>query len=210
MKLYMVPAAPNPTKVMLYIAEKTAAGTDMGIETVLVNTLKGQQRTPEHLSRNPFGTIPVLEVGEDDYIVESLAIIEFLEENFPQPSMWGDGARERGRARELERIADVRTLGPMARYIHATNSPFGLPERPDVAEEAHSALAVALKFLDDTLADGRELLLGDKVSVADCTLQAGLQFMRFGKADLISGYPNIVRWDEAYRQREAARQVLKF
>ena len=27
MKLYMVPAAPNPTKVMLYIAEREALGS---------------------------------------------------------------------------------------------------------------------------------------------------------------------------------------
>ncbi|MBT5332725.1 MAG: glutathione S-transferase family protein, partial [Gammaproteobacteria bacterium] len=40
MKLYTVPAAPNPTKVMLYIAEREAAGLDMGIEQVRVNTLK--------------------------------------------------------------------------------------------------------------------------------------------------------------------------
>jgi hypothetical protein len=43
MKLYTVPAAPNPTKVMLYIAEREVSGTDMGIEQVRVNTLKGEQ-----------------------------------------------------------------------------------------------------------------------------------------------------------------------
>ena len=32
MKLYMVPLAPNPTKVMLYIAEREAAGEAFGIE----------------------------------------------------------------------------------------------------------------------------------------------------------------------------------
>ena len=34
MKLYMVPLAPNPTKVMLYIAERAALGLDMGIEQI--------------------------------------------------------------------------------------------------------------------------------------------------------------------------------
>ena len=91
MKLYMVPAAPNPTKVMLYIAEKTTAGAEMGIEQVLVNALKNEQRSAEHLARNPFGSLPVLEVADKDYIVESLAIIEYLEERFPQPTLWGEG-----------------------------------------------------------------------------------------------------------------------
>ena len=44
MKLYMVPAAPNPTKVMLYIAEKAAAGTDIDIEQVLVNTTQRREQ----------------------------------------------------------------------------------------------------------------------------------------------------------------------
>ena len=50
MKLYMVPAAPNPTKVMLYIAERAALGFDLGIEQIVVNTLKGRQKEPEPVS----------------------------------------------------------------------------------------------------------------------------------------------------------------
>ena len=209
MKLYMVPAAPNPTKVMLYIAEKTAAGTEMGIEQVLVNALKNEQRSADHLARNPFGSLPVLEVADKDYIVESLAIIEYLEECFPQPAMWGNGTRERIHARELERIADLRVLIQIGRYVHATKSPIGLPPNPVSAAQAKQTLPVAFQYFENVLADGRALL-GDRVSVADCTLQAALQFMRFAKFDLIGDYPHLTRWDAAYRQRAAAKAVLKF
>lgn len=210
MKLYMVPAAPNPTKVMLYIAEKTAAGAEMDVEQILVNTLKNEQKSADHLARNPFGSLPVLEVADNDYLVESLAMIEYLEECFPQPTMWGNGTRERIRARELERIADLRVLLQIGRYVHATKSPIGLPPNPAVATQAKRALPVAFQYLENVLADGRELLLGDRVSVADCTLQAALQFMRFAKFDLIGDYPHLIRWDAAYRQRAAAKAVLKF
>ena len=210
MKLYMVPAAPNPTKVMLYIAEKTAAGTEMDVEQVLVNTLKNEQKSADHLARNPFGSLPVLEVADHDYIVESLAIIEYLEERFPQPAMWGNGTRERIRARELERIADLRVLLQVGRYVHATKSPIGLPPNPEAALQAKQALPVAFQYFENVLADGRALLIGDRVSVADCTLQAALQFMRFAKFDLIADYPHLRRWDAAYRQRTAAQAVLKF
>lgn len=206
----MVPAAPNPTKVMLYIAEKTAAGAEMDVEQILVNTLKNEQKSADHLARNPFGSLPVLEVADNDYLVESLAMIEYLEECFPQPTMWGNGTRERIRARELERIADLRVLLQIGRYVHATKSPIGLPPNPAVATQAKRALPVAFQYLENVLADGRELLLGDRVSVADCTLQAALQFMRFAKFDLIGDYPHLIRWDAAYRQRAAAKAVLKF
>ena len=49
MKLYKVALAPNPTKVMLYIAEREQLGTEMGLEQITVNTVKGHQRQPEHL-----------------------------------------------------------------------------------------------------------------------------------------------------------------
>jgi len=76
--------------------------------------------------------------------------------------------------------------------------------------QAKQALPVAFQYFENVLADGRALLLGDRVSVADCTLQAALQFMRFAKFDLIVGYPHLTRWDATYRQRVAAQSVLKF
>ena len=82
MKLYMVPLAPNPTKVMLYIAEREELGTQMDIEQIMVNTLKGKHREPEHLARNPFGTLPVLELDDGSYLIESLGIMNYLEEKY--------------------------------------------------------------------------------------------------------------------------------
>ena len=41
MKLYMVPLTPNPTKVMLYIAEREQLGVLMNIEQIVVNTVRG-------------------------------------------------------------------------------------------------------------------------------------------------------------------------
>ena len=48
MKLYMVPLAPNPTKVMLYIAEREELGVQMSIEQIIVNTVKGRHKEPAH------------------------------------------------------------------------------------------------------------------------------------------------------------------
>ena len=87
MKLYGVPAAPNPTKVMLYLAEREARGAQMDIEQVRVNTLKGEQNLPEHLARNVFGALPTLELDDGRFIVESLAIIYFLEDLFPEGAL---------------------------------------------------------------------------------------------------------------------------
>jgi len=76
MLLYVFPIAPNPTRVRLYLAEKQAAGARIELEQVNVNLREGQQRSPEHLARNPFGRLPVLELADGTHLTESLTIIQ--------------------------------------------------------------------------------------------------------------------------------------
>ena len=59
-------------RVTLYLAERRAQGADIPVEPVVVNTLKGRHREPEHLARNAFGTLPVLELDSGAYVTESL------------------------------------------------------------------------------------------------------------------------------------------
>lgn len=210
MKLYMVPLAPNPTKVMLYIAERAEMGTEMAIEQIVVNTVKGRHREPEHLARNPFGTLPVLELDNGSYFVESLAIIEYLEDLFPFSALLGEDAESRGRARDVERIIDLRIAGPMGSYGHAKNSPLGRPPNPELAQRMEESVQTPLDYLESLLADGRPLLLGERVSIADCTLQASLQFLRFVEADLFGERPLLRAWDQRYRARPAAQKVLRW
>ena len=208
MKLYWFQVAPNPTKVRLYIAEKIAGGAGIELEGVVVKLPKGEQNTFEHRARNPFASLPVLELDDGSTIVESLAIIDYLEEMYPLPPMWGLAPRERARAREVERIVEQRLLNPLATYIHATDSPLGLPPNEHVAQWAAPRWSAALLYLDALLADGREFLCGAAPSVADCTLAATLQFARFGKVPLLAGRDAIAGWDARYRERSVARMVL--
>ncbi len=210
MKLYKVALAPNPTKVMLYIAERDELGVDMGIEQITVNTVKRENRQPEHLARNPFGTLPVLELDDGAFIVESLAIISYLEDKFPDNPLISGTAEEKAHARDVERIVDLRIASPMGGYGHAVNSPLGYPPDPKRAEQLLEQMQTPLDYLEDLLSDGRNLLLGNRVSIADCTLQASLQFMRFVEADVFGERPGLRAWDERYRQRPAAKQVLKW
>jgi len=98
-KLYFVEVALNPTKVRLYIAEKSAAGATLKIEEVRVKLIKGEQKLPEHLPRNPFASLLVLEISPGDWIIESLSIMDYLEGFCPQLTMLGESARSRARAR---------------------------------------------------------------------------------------------------------------
>ena len=210
MKLYKVALAPNPTKVMLYIAERAELGVAMDIEQITVNTVKRHNHEPEHIARNPFGSLPVLELDDGSYIVESLAVIEYFEDKFPNETLLTGTAEQKGHARDVERIVDIRVAGPMGGYGHATNSPLGLPADPEKAALLHQAMQSPMDYLETLLGDGRPLFLGDRVSIADCTLQASLQFMRFVKVDVFGDRPLLREWDQRYRERPAAQAVLKW
>lgn len=208
MKLYMFQVALNPTRVRLYLAEKAAAGTATPIEQISVNLPKGEQRQPENLMRNPLGRLPILELDDGSCLTESLAIIDYLEELYPEPPLVGRTAIERARLRELERLIELGILATIGRIIHATNSPIGLPPNPPVAERFRKILPEATRLLDQRLSGGRTLVAGDRPSIADCTLTASPQFARFGKVDIDPQWQHLLRWDAAYRARSVAKSVL--
>ncbi|NCF33997.1 MAG: glutathione S-transferase family protein [Proteobacteria bacterium] len=210
MKLYVVPAAPNPTKVMLYIAERDALGDALPVEQIVVNTLKGRHREPEHLARNPFGTLPVLELDDGRFLLESLSIIRFLETVQVETALVQGSAVEQALAFDLERTIELRFANFVGRYVHATNSPLGIPANPELAAELLGSMTQALDYLQSLLGDGRQWLGGEQISLADITLQSALQFARFAKVVVIEGYPSIEQWDARYRRRPAAQQVLRF
>lgn len=208
MKLYCFPVAPNPTRVRLALAEKALGGAAVSIEEVTVSLPEGEQRSEVHRARNPFGTLPVLELDDGSHLIESETILEYLEELYPEPPLLGRDPLERARARQLECIANVRVLGPVARLIHASNSPLGLPPRPQVAELYREELPQGLRFLDEVLSDGRSFLAGPRVSLADCTLAAAFQFARFREVEIDPRFTRLARWDRGFRERPSAKSVL--
>lgn len=210
MKLYMVPLAPNPTRVMLYIAEREALGVDLGVEQVVVNPNKGEQKAPEHLARNPFGTLPVLEFEPGRYLIESRVIVDYLEDVVPGPSLFPTDVAERALVRDLERVIELRMALPIMRLVHAENSPLGYAPKPALAAELRDEMSGPLQYLNDLLADERPFLAGSAVSLADCTLAAALQFARFAKIDVLAGLDRVAQWDARYREGPAASSVLRW
>jgi glutathione S-transferase len=208
MKLYFFPVAPNPTKIRLYLAEKAAGGTRIPITEVLVDLRAGEQNGPEHTARNYFQSVPVLELGDGTCLIESLPAMEYLEELYPEPPLVGRTPVERVRVRQFERIAETRVMNPLARFVHATRSPIGLPPSPEAAAQARRMFTKGLIFFDRLFADGRPFVAGEKPSIADCTLAAGLNFGRFGRIEYDPALARLARWDTAYRARPLVQAVL--
>jgi maleylacetoacetate isomerase len=66
-----------------------------------VNLLKGEQKTDAYKEKNPLGLVPTL-VGDDGAVVgQSLAVMEYLEETAPSPSILPASPGDRGKARMI-------------------------------------------------------------------------------------------------------------
>ena len=210
MKLYFFPVAPNPTKVRLYLAEKRARGCEIKIEEIAVNLPGGEHKKPEHLARNPFGQVPVLELDDGRFLFESLPIIDYLEELHPEPSIWGGDPGARAMARQIERVADLGVLLGVGGVVHATDSPVGYKADPVVAQYHRDRVAPKLAYLDQILEDGRRFMTGDSPSVADCTLASALQFGRFREMDFSEGHTRIQKWQADYHLRPEVASIFVF
>jgi glutathione S-transferase len=107
-KLYDAPACPYCARVRLVLAEKGCE-----VERIEVNL----RARPDWLyGLNPAGRVPVLDAGF--VLPESLAIIEYLEEAYPEPALLPADLAERA----LARLALVRFDDTLGRPYYALRS----------------------------------------------------------------------------------------
>jgi glutathione S-transferase len=198
MKLYDFPFAPNPRKLRIYLAEK-----GIEIPRVTINIVNGEQNQPAFLAKNPMGTLPALELDDGSVLTESLAIIHYFEELYPEPPMIGTTPLERAHVRRLEQIAYGNVLGPVARLFHATRALLpGAKPNPALADAARAALPRPLGVLNDEVGE-RPFVAGERPSIADCTLFAAFKLAEMAEIDLAPG-ANLARWFAAFSQRPSA------
>jgi maleylpyruvate isomerase len=69
-------------------------------ELVPVNLLGGEHAAAEHMARAPSGYVPALEI-DGEVFVESVAMIELLDDLFPEVRLYPKDARERAHVRAL-------------------------------------------------------------------------------------------------------------
>jgi len=73
-------------------------------EEVSINLMEGKQHTAEYKSVNPQSVLPALVVDDGPPLVQSMAIMEYLEETHPGPPLLPKDPRGRARVRGLAQI----------------------------------------------------------------------------------------------------------
>jgi len=108
MKLYTTHRSSAAYRVRIALAYK---GLEYESEYVSLNKTTGDIRTPEYLEMNPQGMVPTLVEGRRVYR-QSLAILEYLDEVYPHPSILPGNSRDRERIRSLSQVI-VRDIDPL-------------------------------------------------------------------------------------------------
>ena len=144
----------------------------LSYESVPVDLLHGGQHTDSFGERNPAHLIPVLE-DEGLRLTQSLAIIEYLDERYPQPPLLPGTAVARAEVRSLALsvACDIHPLNNQ-RVLRYLKSPLGADdERRD--EWARHWISLGFAALEQRLAHGGysgRCCYGDDPGLADCCL----------------------------------------
>jgi maleylpyruvate isomerase len=132
----------------------------------------GEQHSETYTSVNPAQLIPTL-IDRDVTLTQSLAIIEYLEEAYPEPALLPKEAvaRAKIRALALSVACDIHPLNNL-RVLRYLAAPLGIDEkRRD--EWARHWIALGFRSIEHTLTHEAKpggYCFGDTPSLADCCL----------------------------------------
>lgn len=154
----------------------------------------GQQHQTDFATLNPLRQVPVLEVEDGDEtirLVQSMAIIEYLDERFPEPALLPSSARDRAHVRSL-----AETVNAGIQPLQNTDT-FAELRKHGIDTEAWARVFIA-KGLAALEALAREqagaFLFGDRVSLADVYLVPQLYNARRWGVSL-EAFPTLTRAD---------------
>jgi maleylpyruvate isomerase len=163
-RVLRIPFSTNVERVALAAGHK-----DVGIEWVDVDPA---DRSPVvALSGQPL--VPVLDAGDGEVVADSMAIVAWLEERWPEPALWPGNPARRA---EVDTFVDWFNLvwkGPPNRIADRLES--AAPDEAAIAADAARLRSWLPRF--EALLAGRDFLLGDALGAADV---CAFPFLRYG------------------------------
>jgi len=198
--LYHDVPSTNCDRVKIVLVEKGLAW-----EGIWVKLGKMEQKSPEHLKRNPYGKIPVID-DDGKLLFESCIINEYLDEKYPNPPLLPKDPYLRARGRIL--------VDYFLNYLH---EPYWAlrgemikkneaDRDPKIIAETRKEVTARLQYLEEALGD-KPFFLGD-YSLTDIAMLP--RFPRLEKYGVLPSpsLPNLTAWFDRMKQRPAVQAIL--
>jgi maleylpyruvate isomerase len=170
-------------------------GLDYEMASIHLTRDGGAQRKPDFVALNPQMRVPALVLSGGEVLTQSLAIIEYLDETYPDPPLLPAEALDRAKARAIAQLiaCDIHPLNNLAplQYIKRQLK----HEQPDIDAWYHHWVMQGFAALENLLAPG-PYACGSRVSLADLCLVPQVYNARRLKVPL-EAFPKIVAVDAA-------------
>lgn len=204
MKLYGYFRSSATYRVRIALALK---GIEAELETV--HLLKPEPLPAYRKEHNAQGLVPAIESEEHGLIPQSIAIIEYVEERFPEPALLPAGLAERAYVRavallvacDIHPLANLRVLKYLKRELGQEQAAIDTWYRHWVED----GLGRLEAFVTAEARSGR-FLFGDSPTMADCCLVPQLFNARRMECDL-AGCPTLVAIDARCQELAAFRRA---
>ena len=165
----------------------------LAFEYVGVDLLAGAQRADAYRAKNPMAQVPTLELTEDDgarvTLTQSLPILEYLDERWPDPPILPRDPYLRAKARGLAEIVNA-GIQPMQntttlRRVKKLGGDDVAWAQPFIAD----GLAAFAGAVEETAG---EFCIGDSPTIADCCLVPQLVAARRYRVELGQGLERLL------------------
>jgi glutathione S-transferase len=204
--LHHFPLDPASRQVRLALAEKRLPFAEVQV--------RYWERPREFASLNPSGVTPVLVEGQGSgalVLCESRAILDHLEEAYPEPALLGRDAAERAEARRLIQWFDRKFENEAGGFLlHEKMEKrllgLGAPQLANL-REGREGLRRHLGYVDGLL-QAREWLAGRRLSLADFAAAAHLSVIDYFGDVPWGDFPAAKTWYMKLKSRPAFRPLL--
>ncbi|KAL4237410.1 Glutathione S-transferase zeta-1 [Mactra antiquata] len=198
------------TKPVLYSYFRSSASWRVRIVLALkgidyeyksVNLVKdgGQQNTEEYKAINPMGQVPAFVIG-DTALTQSLAIIDYLEDTHPEPSITPKDPIKKAKARALAEVICSGTQPMTNASVSNVLFKGDLDKRPEWSRQwIEKGFTAYEKMVQETVG---KYSVGDDITIADICLVPQLYNAKRFKVDL-SKFPTVMKIVDTCSQHPA-------
>ncbi len=189
--LYHLTVSFNSRRILIALLEK-----GLTFETIEMR-LDGDQFQPDFLTLNPFHHIPLLLDGEVR-VLESLAILDYLEARYPSPALLPTEPKAVAVVRMVEMVTINELVPPFGMLIRQN---MGAVIEQATAQEARQRITTVLAFFESLLGD-QPYFAGEQFTLAEVV--AGTVVPRLpGVQVLLDDYPRLQQWSKRLSGRDS-------
>lgn len=202
MKLYGAPKpAPNPRRVRMFLAEKGIV-----LAETPVNLATREHKSEEYMAKNSLGQVPTLELDDGTTISETVAICRYFEEIYPDPPLFGATPVQKALVDMWVRRIEFQLMQPVGNFWrHAHPRTAGLLHQyKDFGESNRALYSNGQRWLDGELADGREFIAGETLTMADICALSTVDFAHWIGLNLDPDRPHLAAWHARVKARPSA------